>query len=308
MPAGSVAFARFATAPDVVLAGNRVSASMSGKAIELGACGGGCSVSQSRVTTGLQPRAVSLSGADTSMVQVVERVAAQAGKLPADLQAAAGSVLGVTSAVELLVAAQKPGVSRAVQTDFSVDFHLAANDVRPRELSYLPKDDKRALRVLRGNDIPGGACLLFDDGPQFSNRWEPHAYANVNFETGELVGKFSLKFDPASQFVYEWRDAGKPFQTGPLLQISAKGLETHNRLLAKLNPGQWYDFEITAALGDKAGVWRLVVSDGKSGPMVFDNLPIKAKGWKQLKWLGFISDAAVKSEACVAQIGVSLKH
>lgn len=307
IPMSGSVLAKFAMAPDVVLAGNRVSASLASKPLDLVSCGGGCSVSQARLTTGVQPRAVVLSGADTSMIQLVERVAAQAGKLPADVQLASGSVLNVVPTADLLVATQKPELARAVRTGFSVDFNLTANDARPLELNYLPKDDKRALRVVRGGDIPGGACMMFDDGPQFANRYEPHAYANINFETGEVVGKFSLKFDPASQFIYEWRDAGKPFQTGPLLQISAKGLETHSRLLAKLNPGQWYDFEITAALGDKAGVWRVAVSDGKTGPMVFDNLPVKTKGWKQLKWLGFISDAMVKSEACAAQIGVSLK-
>lgn len=308
IPAGEHVFGGFAKAPDVVFGGNRVSSTLAGKAVDLAPCGKGCSVSAARLTTSSEVRAVSLTGAEPDMAKMVARVVAQAGKLPAARLPDSGpTVLIAPTSGMRTVATQRPPRTLAPARDFMVDFDLLTHDALPLELYYQPKDDVRAIRVVRGNDIPGGACLLFDDGPQFANRYDPHAFANLNFEAGEVFSRFAVRFDPQSVLIHEWRDTTKPYQTGPWLRITAKGVETHERVLMALNPGQWFSFEVSAPLGERAGVWRLSVSDDKGKTQVFDNLPVKSKGWKQLKWAGFISDASVKTEACIGQVRFGTK-
>ena len=308
MPAAERVFGAFAAAPDVQFSGNQVAGSMLDKAPDMAVCGKECAASSAKLTLGPQPRAVQLSGASASTSQMVNKVVAQAGKLPANRMNAEGMPWLIASGPALPeVAVQRPVVMYAPPKDFEVAFGMVSGDMRPLELDYQPKDDKRAIRVTRAADVPGGACLLMDDGPQFAVRYEPYMSARVNFETGEVLGKFSVRFDPAAELVYEWRDAGKPYKTGPTIRFSARGLETQGRLLAKLMPGQWFDIEVAAQLGDNAGTWCLSVSDGKGKPQVFDKLPNQSKDWKQLKWLGFISDAAVKSESCIGQISVVRK-
>jgi parallel beta-helix repeat protein len=310
LPASERIFGTFAAAPDVIFSGNRVSTSLAGRAIDLSACGAGCAASPAKLTLGPQPRAVAISGADETMIRMVSRVAAQAGRLPVDQQTIDGkAILIATAPAEISVATRRPLSPLAPVKDFVVDFDaLARNDTRPLELNYSPKDDLRAIRLLEGPDIPGGACLLFDDGPQFSKRFDPHAFARVNFDSGSLVATFSVRVDPASVLIHEWRDDEKPYRTGPWLRISAKGIETHERLLTSLPPGPWLHLTVSAPLGERSGKWRLSISDGTGKPRVFDNLPVKSIGWKQLKWVGFISDAEVKSETCIGQIRVSWKN
>jgi parallel beta-helix repeat protein len=301
LPAGEKVFVGFAKSPDVIFSANRVSASIAGRAIDMASCGGGCTASQDKLTTGTQPRSVVVSDANGSFAKMAARVVASAGRVSGNGE----SILSAPAAAELPVVSRRPVSSLAPTKDFAVDFGLATEDVRPLELNYEPKDDRRAIRVLRGRDIPGGACLLFEDGPQFRNRYDPHAFARVNFESGDVGGEFSVKSDPESNLIYEWRDEGRPYQTGPWLRISAKGIETHERLLTKLPPGPWLQFSLHVPLGERAGKWRLSVVDGAGKSQVFDNLPIKSRDWKQLNWVGFISDANVKTETCVGQIRVS---
>ena len=307
IPASANVFSGFATAPDVLFVGNSVSASLAGKAVNLSPCGKGCSTSGAKLTTGTGLRAVVLTGANLLFAQTVDLVVAQAGVVPADRLISLGLPGASMPVVGMDVSTARPLLAVAPVKDFLVDFSLVANGARPLELNYQPKDNLAAIRVLQAGDIPGGACLLFDDGPAFVNRYDPHAYARTSYDTGFVTGTFSMRFDAQSAFYYEWRDDAKPYLTGPSLRISANGVQTHDRMLTKLLPGKWYAFEVSAALGKSAGFWGLSITDSLGKKQVFSNLLTKSNNWSQLKWLGLISDAQVKSQACVGNIRLSLK-
>jgi len=291
----------------VSFAGNRVSTALIGKPINMALCGAGCSRSQAALSAGANVKAVKVTGTDTVLGNMVSRVVAQAGILPTDRATGLGGGTPFSQRDQGAEAvASRPARPWRPSSDFIVDLQNLAAGERPLELSYQPKDDVRAIRIERSVQIPGGACLLFDDGPQFANRYDPHAYASLAFDTGEAIAKFAIRIDPQSVMVHEWRDSARPFLTGPSLRISANGVETQQRLLKKLVPGQWYDFSLAAKLGGNAGVWRLTISGGNSKTEVFENLPIKSANWKQLNWLGFIADASVKAETCVGKISVGI--
>ncbi len=308
IPAGTRAFSNKATAVDVVAKGNNVSNWLAEKRIDRYQCGAECSVSVAKLITGTSPRDVRVVGVDASTVRIVDRVATHAG-IFSDKMAGRYGVSSFRPVSALGTVEIQPPISQFSSWDnYSVDLNLPSSDMRPAELYYLPSGDKQAIRVFRGNEIPGGACLLFEDGPQFVHRYDPHIFGKISFDKGEVIGKFAVRFDAKSEFIYEWRDDERPYQVGLSLKISVKGVEVRNRVLTKLVPGEWFEFEIMAPLDDKAGAWRLLISGGQAEPQLFENLQLVNKGWKHLKWFGLISNSNEISQLCVANISIGLKH
>jgi hypothetical protein len=300
VPIARVPFVKFATAPDVRFGANWVSDREVRGELDLAACGVNCQRGAARVDVGPEPRAVSLAGADTGMAAMVTRVATAAGRPDA---AVAGVAAGSFPAPSLPpVAGVRPTSAAAPSVVLRLDL---ASGERPLQLNYAPRNDATAIRVLRDASAPGGACLLFQDGPGFAFRFEPYAFANLNYVSGTAVVEFAARIDAEAAFVIEGRDNAQPFRTGPSLRLSAKGVEVGGRILDGLRPGEWHIFRIEARLGG-APNWRLAVTTRGGGRKVFDNLAHKSQGWSSLLWLGFISDAAVASQACLAEVAANL--
>ena len=173
---------------------------------------------------------------------------------------------------------------------------------RPAGMQYFPRGDVDAITVVASADAPGGRCLRFQDRPDFANRYDPHAVVRLNHESGTSVGEFSLLIDSRSDFVHEWRDDAKPYRVGPSLRVGAQGVMVAGRIVAPTQVGEWMHFRIVAPLGAAAGKWRLEIRDARGKTRVIDDLANTSPSWGALRWSGFISDSAVRSTACVADV------
>jgi hypothetical protein len=96
-------------------------------------------------------------------------------------------------------------------------------------------------------------------------------------------------------FQHEWRDRSQPYRVGPTLWIEKGKLRAGGRELLALPNDQWIKLEVSAPLGEAAGVWDLVVTLPDEAPRRFEKIPTVHKDWQTLDWLGFVSQAETNS-------------
>ncbi len=288
-------FTSYAPPPDVRFSRNMVSARESKGPIDLSRCGSGCREADFGLESAAPPRAVRLLSADAQAVAKVAAIVAEAG-----VRRDAG-----LSAAEVPVNLERPRARLAPPIPVAFDMASVELGGRPTGMEYLPRGNREAIAVSASPTAPGGRCLRFQDGPTFRNRFEPYSYVPLNHETGTTTVEFALVVDENSDFVHEWRDAGKPYLVGPSLRVSAQGVRVGGKLVAPVRPGAWMQFRLVAALGSAATSWRLEVQGPEGKPQIADKLPFVSPDWRALRWLGFISESAVTSSTCLTGLRVS---
>ena len=107
-----------------------------------------------------------------------------------------------------------------------------------------------------------------------------------------------------TDFIHEWRDAAKPYHVGPSMHISARGVESGGKVLLPITPNAWTSLRVSAKLGDGAGRWSLQVTDASGATKTVSDLPDGSPAFNELQWLGFISNASVRSTACLGALKV----
>jgi hypothetical protein len=137
----------------------------------------------------------------------------------------------------------------------------------------------------------GRYALRMTDSPQQSRRFYPMFVVSPTHTEGTSGCAFAIRLGAGAVFEHQWRNRSKPYRIGPTLWIEHGQLRVANRELLALPEDQWIVLEISASLGEAAGVWELVVTlpDGESKH--FQNLPCVHKDWRTLDWLGFVSQA-----------------
>lgn len=281
--------ASFATAPDVIYTANQVSDRALSKASDLSKCGSGCTRVNTTLSVGPDPRIITLTGADTATSAWVADVGTAVG--PPNLPA---------SAIPKVLASLPP-VFVAPPTGYVLDLAGTALDGQPLNMRY-GGNSAINIHVAASGGTPSGKCLRFDDSPTIANRWEPFGWVTLNHGSGTTVAEFSIKIDANTNFLHEWRDNANVFLTGPSLYIKATGVEVAGKIVAPAPVGQWLTFTVTAGLGNAAGTWQLDVKNAAGAITTVKNLAVKSSGWKQLNWLGVVSDASVTSSSCVGYL------
>ena len=106
---------------------------------------------------------------------------------------------------------------------------------------------------------------------------------------------FDLRVEAGVEFYHEWRDNSSPYRVGPSLWIVGGKLNVAGKPVADVPAGQWVHLEVSAGLGDQStATWELKVTLPGQPPQTFGNLPCDPQ-WKQLDWLGFVSNADAKT-------------
>jgi hypothetical protein len=137
----------------------------------------------------------------------------------------------------------------------------------------------------------GKHSLRVTDAPGLQARFNPHFYFQPSHRAGITTCSFDLNLGPGAEFYHEWRDAAAPYHTGPGIIVSGGNLTAAGRPLAALPPDQWIHLEITAGIGPQStGTWDLAVTLPGQPPQRFTKLPCHPQ-WRQLEWLGFVSNA-----------------
>lgn len=289
-------FEKYAEAPSMAFSGNEVTPTLSGTGLVLNKCGTGCIIGTSSIQSTTNP--VDIRSTNTNWNTLISNAISTWSGVAAGTQSTAK-----VAAANLPPVADAPTAIMAPAVDFVADIAGTAVNGRPSNVVYTPKENTTAIRVESQSDAPNGKCLAFNDGATFTNRWEPYAYVQLNYTSGTTTLDFELKIDDTSIMVSEWRDGTSNYLVGPTMRISSAGVSVNNTVVAPITVGAWTKFRVVSATGTVGAKWSLEVtrsSDGKK--TVVNNLAPLDAGWKDLKWLGFVSDTASTSRPCIATL------
>lgn len=299
-------FTEYAKPRDVEFVGNLVAPSRPSVRPNLQACANGCAPSDAALTLGPGPQQLKVTGIAASAAQGWADIAASAGAVK--FTTIAGAIRAKTTAAAAkgasAVAPARADVDRpAPPLAVTLDLDSVASHTRPAGWRYMPSNRTSAIEVVTSERSPGGRCLKFNDGPSFANRYEPYIFTRLNHDHGSSSASFAVQIDETSEFIHEWRDDASPYLIGPSVRITSQGVEAGGKVVAPALPGSWLSLRLTAQLGE-ASTWELQVTDAYGKVYTAVDLPPKNVGWKSLRWLGLISNAAVTSVTCLANFSV----
>lgn len=155
-----------------------------------------------------------------------------------------------------------------------------------------------AIMVSSEHASSGRQSVKITDAPGLKHAYNPHyVYSGIKYESGRALNAFDLRIEPETYLQFEWRDYGKPpYRTGPRLTIRDARLQIGSEKSIELPVGQWVRFEIVSMLGtDASSSWALRVSVPGQEPRVFRDLPYASAEFAHLTWVGFTSNATVKT-------------
>jgi hypothetical protein len=141
---------------------------------------------------------------------------------------------------------------------------------------------------------PGGnRCVKLQDAPGLTATFNPHLVYRPKHTQGTTRCSFDLRIAAASRIDFEWRDyLVGPYQTGPCFSLRDGKLHLAGQDPMSLPMDTWIHFDTSAGLGDQdTDQWVLAVSIPGQTSKIFDGLPQRSKRFKQLDWIGFISNA-----------------
>ena len=289
-------FAALATAQNLAFTRNLVSGTGAALPLDLAKCGAGCETSKAAVSAAADPKALVFTGLDAATTARLAATVAAAGAQSAGL--AAGKATLVRAQATADVAAPLPLV---------IDLASARLGTQPAGLRYSPAGDTAAITLVENQQAPGGRCLRFIDSASMANRYDPHAFATLNHDTGVTTDTFAILIDADTDFIHEWRDNGQPYLIGPSLRITAAGISANGKQVAPAAVGQWMQLRMTAALGPAAGTWSLDVTLPNAATQTISGLRTVSPLWRRLNYVGYISNAAQTTTLCLAGVTVTNK-
>lgn len=144
----------------------------------------------------------------------------------------------------------------------------------------------------------GKRSLKFTDAPNLQFPFSPHLVFNPAHRSGLSTCSFALRLEAGANIYHEWRDwpSGQNYQTGPSFTIHDGKLFVAGKELLAIPTGAWVQYQITCGLGaQQNGLWSLAITLPGQAPQRFADLPLGSKNFKELTWLGFVSNATEKT-------------
>ncbi len=289
-------FNALATAPNLTYARNQVSGADAALPLDLTKCGAGCEASAATVTAHVGPKALVFTGLD----------AVTTARLAATV-AAAGLQRDERTADKAAMVRTPPTADIAAPLPLVIDLDGTRLGSQPAGLRYSPVGDTTAITLVENKQAPGGRCLQFNDSASMPNRYDPHAFAALNHESGVTTDTFAILIDADTDFIHEWRDNSQPYLIGPSLRITSAGISVNGKQVAPALVGQWMQLRMTAALGAVAGTWSLDVNLPRRATQTITGLRAVSPQWRRLNYVGYISNAALTSSLCLASMSLTNK-
>ncbi len=226
--------------------------------------------------------------------------AAKIGFRPFDLTLA--GVYGATAWKQLAAAATYPEV-RFVSApppppplQLKDDFEVAAVGKPPVEAQVSVEGKGDSLAVTDEIAASGKHSLKFQDALGLQSSFNPHLYYIPRHQEGVTRCSFDLRIEPATVMYHEWRDSSSPYRVGPSLWVRNGKLFAGGKEVAALPFGAWIHFDVSAQIGEKRdGVWSLGITVSGEPARTFNRLTNGSAEWKNLDWLGFVSQADAKT-------------
>jgi len=173
------------------------------------------------------------------------------------------------------------------------DFESSAIGAPPQLAKIHVEGKGDSICVTDDTAASGKHSLRFTDAPGLDHSWNPHMYYAPHFRQGRAVLTFDLRIEPGAVFSHEWRGAGYPYPVGPSIKIEPDGrLFAQGQLLLAVPLGKWIHVEIACTLGKKAAkTYDMTLTFPDEAPKVFGDLPCGSPRFREIVWLGFVSNA-----------------
>ncbi len=162
-----------------------------------------------------------------------------------------------------------------------------------------------ALLLTGAQASAGQQSLLFRDAPGLPGSHYPMLTFAPNHRAGTSTVTFDLFLEPKAYFIHEWRTAGNPYATGPVLTIKDGRLTGVPGLNLPVPLRRWLRLEIVAELGAGAPkTWTVRLTPKGEATQEVKGLPFRSPKFDHLGWLGFISNANESTEFYVDEIDI----
>ncbi|HEY1173848.1 MAG TPA: right-handed parallel beta-helix repeat-containing protein [Verrucomicrobiae bacterium] len=178
---------------------------------------------------------------------------------------------------------------------FKEDFEKLAVGAEVKKATVSTEKKGDSITVTEEKAASGKRSLKITDAPGLKAGFNPHFHFDPHHTEGVTTCAYDIYLEPGVQFYHEWRDNSAPYKTGPSLWIQGGKLSAVGKQMVIPN-NQWVRLEIKAGLGAQStGMWDLTVTVAGQAPQKFTGLKNTHADWKSLRWLGFVSNAQVKT-------------
>ncbi|RME89554.1 MAG: right-handed parallel beta-helix repeat-containing protein, partial [Verrucomicrobia bacterium] len=138
----------------------------------------------------------------------------------------------------------------------------------------------------------GRHSLEIRDAPGLERAFNPHLVYRPNHREGQTRMEFDLRLETNAWLVVEWRDyQGGGYRTGPMVVFRQGRLELPGQPPRPLPMDRWLHCRIVGGLGDRAPAGWSFQLTGEDVAIDFQGLPPARKAFRELDWVGFISNA-----------------
>ena len=294
IPRASQPFDGLAKAPELSFADNRVSPALTVAKLDLSGCDGGCVNANVGVSTDSDPNVIRMTGLPQADRDRIIAIVAAAGP---------SNETGGTASAS--VRPNPPAFALAPPLPLNIDLSSARLGSLPWGMAFAPPDDANAIRVVAQRTAPSGRCIQFTERTGLVNPWDPHAFAELNHESGTSTADFWVLIDSQTDLIHEWRDNARPYRSGPILRITANGISVGGTIIAPAFTDQWMHIQVTSPLARPGAPWYLEVQYADGTTRKFQDLSQNLPQWQALNYMYFISNSIQESTFCLAGINVT---
>jgi hypothetical protein len=179
---------------------------------------------------------------------------------------------------------------------FRDDFEASTPGAAPSFAKANLENKGDAIAVTEETAASGRRSLKVTDAPGLQYSYNPHFYYQPGHTDGVSRCSFDIRVEAATDMYHEWRDSSTPYRTGPSLWVRNGKLRVDNRDVMEIPPGRWVHFDVAAGVGPQStGTWELTVKVSEGEERRFTGLRNRDSQWKALDWLGFVSNAGVRT-------------
>jgi len=199
------------------------------------------------------------------------------------------------------------GPEPAMTMRLAQDFENLPVAAAPPRAVVVAENKGDAVGVTEETAAGGRRSLKVQDAEGLQQAHNPHFFYHPGHAGGYTTCRFDLRVESQADFRHEWRDQSSPYNVGPSLAVRGGRLEVAGRPAIDVPTGQWFGVTIRAGLGEAAASgWSLTVTfpDGRSETL--SDLAYPGPAFRELHWLGFVSQAATAT--CFYLDNISLSN
>ena len=187
------------------------------------------------------------------------------------------------------------------------DFEDAIVGTSPRWAVVSGEEKGASIRVSDERAAAGRHSLKLTDLPGLSQIWQPHMYYRPYVLKGTVRQSFDVWLAPDALVFTEWRDSGPyPANIGPSVSFAGDGrVSAGGDHLMDIPLEEWVHVDIECELGrDAPGTYTVTITLQGKAPEAFADIPFTGTEFRELHWLGFVSNADTEAVCYLDNISI----